>query len=61
MKIFVVRLYSIFVPIDFLFRYQDKYDIVGRLLRPGEKGNIYPVEDTTDDGAGYNLHSKKRE
>lgn len=40
------------------FLRQDKYDLVGRLLRAGEKPNIYPVEDTTDD-AGYNLNSKK--
>jgi hypothetical protein len=43
-----------------LFFSLEKYDIVGRLLRPGEKPNVYPTEDTTDDG-GYNLSAKKRE
>jgi hypothetical protein len=40
--------------------FEEKYDIVGRLLRPGEKANVYPSETTTVDGA-YSLHDKKRE
>lgn len=59
MKIFVVIL-SFDIPSIDLFFIAEKYDIVGRLLRAGEKGNVYPVEDTTDNG-GYNLSNKKRE
>jgi membrane-associated progesterone receptor component len=40
--------------------FREKYDIVGRLLRSGEKPTVYPTEDTTDAG-GYNLSAKKRE
>ena len=38
----------------------EKYDIVGRLLKPGEKPNVYPSEETVVDG-GYDLNNKKRE
>ena len=40
--------------------FQDKYDIVGRLLRVGEKPTVYPPEEVTVDGA-YRLSDKKRE
>ena len=40
--------------------FQDKYDIVGRLLRVGEKPTVYPPEEVTVDGA-YHLSDKKRE
>jgi len=40
--------------------FREKYDIIGRLLKPGEKASVYPSEDTTVDG-GYNLSDKKRE
>jgi hypothetical protein len=42
------------------FYFKEKYDIVGRLLKAGEKPSIYPSEDTTIDG-GYNISDKKRE
>jgi hypothetical protein len=38
----------------------EKYDIVGRLLKPGEKPSVYPSEDTTVDGR-YDPGNKKRE
>jgi hypothetical protein len=40
--------------------FKEKYDIVGRLLKPGEKPNVYPSEETSVDGH-YNLSDKKRE
>ncbi|CAF3240212.1 unnamed protein product [Rotaria socialis] len=40
--------------------FREKYDIIGHLLRPGEKPSVYLPEDTTIDG-GYNLNDKKRE
>ncbi|UJR36272.1 hypothetical protein I4U23_029002 [Adineta vaga] len=40
--------------------YREKYDIVGRLLKPGEKPTMYPSEETTIDG-GYDLNNKKKE
>ncbi|CAF1331432.1 unnamed protein product [Rotaria magnacalcarata] len=40
--------------------FREKYDIVGHLLRPGEKPSVYLPEDTAIDG-GYNLNDKKRE
>jgi hypothetical protein len=42
------------------FYFKEKYDIVGRLLKPGERPSVYPTEETTIDG-GYNLSDKKRE
>jgi len=38
----------------------EKYDIIGRLLKPGEKPSIYPVEETTVDGSN-NSNIKKNE
>ncbi|CAF1162289.1 unnamed protein product [Rotaria sordida] len=40
--------------------FREKYDIVGHLLKPGEKPSVYPPEDTAVDG-GYNISDKKRE
>jgi len=40
--------------------FREKYDIVGRLLKPGEKPSVYPSEQTTVD-SGYNISDKKRE
>jgi len=41
------------------FYFQEKYDIVGRLLKQGEKPSVYPPEETTVDG-GYSINDKKR-
>jgi len=40
--------------------FREKYDIVGRLLKPGEKPSVYPPEETTVDG-GYSTGDKKKE
>lgn len=32
------------------FFYIEKYDIIGRLLKPGDKPSIYPAEDSAVDG-----------
>jgi len=29
----------------------EKYDIVGRLLKHGEKASVYPIEESTVDGS----------
>jgi len=38
----------------------EKYDIVGRLLKPGEKASVYPTEESTIDGSN-NDNIKKNE
>ncbi|CAF4746352.1 unnamed protein product [Rotaria sp. Silwood2] len=34
--------------------FREKYDIVGRLLKPGEQPSIYPAEESTVDGSNIN-------
>jgi membrane-associated progesterone receptor component len=34
------------------FCFIEKYDIVGRLLKPGEKPGVYPIEESTTDDNG---------
>jgi len=38
----------------------EKYDIVGRLLKQGEKASVYPIEESTVDGSN-NKDNKKYE
>jgi len=40
--------------------FREKYDIVGRLLKAGEKPSVYPAEESTVDG-GNNNNIKKNE
>ena len=35
---------------SFCFSFTEKYDIVGRLLKAGEKPSVYPSEESTVDG-----------
>jgi hypothetical protein len=44
----------------FLLLLVEKYDIVGRLLKPGEKATIYPLEENSIDG-GDTIGMKKLE
>jgi hypothetical protein len=36
----------------------EKYDIVGRLLKPGETASVYPSEESTVDGSENNSIKK---
>ncbi|CAF2386297.1 unnamed protein product [Rotaria sp. Silwood2] len=38
--------------------FREKYDLVGHLLKPGEKPCVYPPDDTTVDGA-YNINDTR--
>jgi len=38
--------------------FREKYDIVGRLLKPGEKPSVYPSEESTVDGTEPNSIKK---
>jgi len=38
--------------------FREKYDIVGRLLKPGEKPSVYPAEESTVDGTDNNTTKK---
>lgn len=62
MKIFVVRFSILINDVFFhiLICFKEKYDIIGHLLKPGEKPSIYPTEQTIVDG-GYSISDKKRE
>ncbi len=53
MKIFEVRLHlSLILNIkDVCVFFIEKYDIVGRLLKQGEKASVYPIEESTVDGS----------
>jgi hypothetical protein len=42
------------------FFLKEKYDIVGRLLKQGEKPSVYPAEETTVDG-DFRTGNKKHE
>lgn len=44
----------------FAFYRIEKYDIVGRLLKPGEQASVYPSEESSVDATG-NTDSKKTE
>ena len=51
MKISVVRASNSCERLDDLLVFiSEKYDIVGRLLKAGEKPSLYPAEETTVDG-----------
>ena len=60
MKIFEVKFPRHFFSKSFQLSYLEKYDIVGRLLKPGEKPSVYPSEESTVD-ASENSSSKKNE
>ena len=51
MKISVVRASNSYERLDdHLVFIVEKYDIVGRLLKAGEKPSVYPVDEPTADG-----------
>jgi len=62
MKIFEVRLHlSLILNIKDVGFFIEKYDIVGRLLKQGEKASVYPIEESTVDGGTNNKDNKKNE
>jgi hypothetical protein len=44
-----------------LFLFKEKYDIVGRLLKAGEKASVYPSEDSTVVDGTTSKDEKKNE
>lgn len=54
------RFSIVFKFVYFRFSFEEKYDIVGRLLRPGEKAQIYPSDDINSDEE-FSLRNKKTE